>query len=84
MDGGAWQDTVHGIAKRWTWLSNFHYYALDNLIEDRNKNVMVPLLRGIHCARLSERIILASILSPLPDKGALRCASPITSPRLPS
>ena len=23
MDGGAWQATVHGVAKSWTWRSNF-------------------------------------------------------------
>ena len=23
MEGGAWQATVHGVAKSWTWLSNF-------------------------------------------------------------
>ena len=23
MDRGAWQATVHGVAKRWTWLSNW-------------------------------------------------------------
>ena len=23
MDGGAWQATVHGVAKSWTWLSYF-------------------------------------------------------------
>ena len=25
MDRGAWQVTVHGVPKRWTWLSDFHY-----------------------------------------------------------
>ena len=24
MDRGAWQDTVHGVAKSWTQLSDFH------------------------------------------------------------
>ena len=23
MDGGAWGATVHGVAKSWTWLSDF-------------------------------------------------------------
>ena len=23
MDRGAWQATVHGVAKSWTWLSNY-------------------------------------------------------------
>ena len=26
MDLGAWQATVHGVAKRWTWLSNFYFH----------------------------------------------------------
>ena len=25
-DRGAWQTTVHGVAKNWTRLSNFHFY----------------------------------------------------------
>ena len=25
IDTGAWQTTVHGVAKSWTWLSNFHF-----------------------------------------------------------
>ena len=25
MDRGAWQATVHGVAKSWTWLSHFHF-----------------------------------------------------------
>ena len=33
MDGGAWRATVHGVAKSWTWLSNFtfrfHFHALE-------------------------------------------------------
>ena len=31
MDRGAWQATVHGVAKSWTWLSNYkelHIYPL--------------------------------------------------------
>ena len=24
-DGGAWQATVHGVAKSWTWLSDFTF-----------------------------------------------------------
>ena len=26
MDRGAWQATVHGIAKSWTWLSDFDFH----------------------------------------------------------
>ena len=33
MDGGAWEATVHGVAKSWTWLSKFtftfHFQALE-------------------------------------------------------
>ena len=33
MDGGAWRTTVHGVAKRWTRLSDFtftfHFHALE-------------------------------------------------------
>ena len=25
MDRGAWQVTVHGVTKSWTWLRNFHF-----------------------------------------------------------
>ena len=25
MDGGTWQATVHGVAKSWTWLSDFSF-----------------------------------------------------------
>ena len=27
MNRGAWQATVHGVAKSWTWLSNFIYWS---------------------------------------------------------
>ena len=33
MDGGAWWAVVHGVARSWTWLSNFpftfHFHALE-------------------------------------------------------
>ena len=33
MDGGAWQAAVHGVARSWTWLSDFtftfHFHALE-------------------------------------------------------
>ena len=36
MDGGAWQASVHGVAKSWTRLSNFaftfHFCALEKEI----------------------------------------------------
>ena len=27
MDRGAWQATVHGVAKNWTWLSSWHIHS---------------------------------------------------------
>ena len=27
MDRGAWQATVHGVAKSWTQLSDFHFLS---------------------------------------------------------
>ena len=36
MDRGAWRVTVHGVAKSWTWLSDFtftfHFPALEKEI----------------------------------------------------
>ena len=35
MDGGAWKAAVHGVAKSWTWLSDFtftfHFHALEEM-----------------------------------------------------
>ena len=28
MDGEAWQATVHGVAKSWTWLSDFTFFSM--------------------------------------------------------
>ena len=33
MDGGAWQATVHGVAKSWTRLSDFTFTVLYALVE---------------------------------------------------
>ena len=33
MDGGAWQSTVHGVAKSWTQLSDFTFTVLYVLVE---------------------------------------------------
>ena len=34
VDGGAWKAAAHGVAKSWTWLSDFtftfHFHALEN------------------------------------------------------
>ena len=31
MDREAWNVAVHGVAKSWTWLSNFHFTSLHSL-----------------------------------------------------
>ena len=40
MDGGAWWAAVHGIAKSWTWLSDFtftfHFHALEKEMATRS------------------------------------------------
>ena len=40
MDGGAWWAVVHGVAKSWTWLSNFtftfHFHALEKEMATRS------------------------------------------------
>ena len=33
MDRGAWQATVHGVAKSWTQLNNFHFTS--NLMQSK-------------------------------------------------
>ena len=43
MDGGAWWAIVHGVAKSWTWLSDFtHSLTHENLIKS-NQFVNVHL-----------------------------------------
>ena len=32
MDRGAWQATVHGITKRWTWLRTYSYICITELL----------------------------------------------------
>ena len=34
MDGGAWQATVHGVAKNWTRLSNFKDFLVAKMVEN--------------------------------------------------
>ena len=41
MNRGAWQVTVHGVAKSLTWLSDFHFQA--------QKEKYVRLLLFNHC-----------------------------------
>ena len=46
MDGGAWWATVHGVAKNWTWLSDFtftfHFHALE---KEMATHSCIPALR---------------------------------------
>ena len=40
MDGGAWQATVHGVAKSWTRLNDFTFtFNVQILESDRNLNL---------------------------------------------
>ena len=32
MDGGAWQATVHGVTKSWTWLGDFTFIFVDGYL----------------------------------------------------
>ena len=34
MDRGAWQTTVYGVAKSWTWLSDWAQYFLSPVLQD--------------------------------------------------
>ena len=38
MDGGAWWAAVHGVAKSWTWLSNFTFTFSLSCIGEGNGN----------------------------------------------
>ena len=46
MDNGAWQATVHGVAKSWTQLSNQHTFWVEN-IGLRKKNC--GKITGLRC-----------------------------------
>ena len=39
MDRGAWQATVHGVIKSWTWLSEFHFTSMDSLAAQMVKHL---------------------------------------------
>ena len=34
MDRGAWQTIVHKFVKSWTWLSDFHFISLQEMLLD--------------------------------------------------
>ena len=42
MDRGAWQATVHGVTKSWTWLSNFHFFRMTSCLQDGGQGVGTP------------------------------------------
>ena len=50
MDGGAWQASVHGVAKSWTQLSDFtftfHFHALEKEMATHS-NVLAWRIPGI-------------------------------------
>ena len=43
MDRGAWQAAVHGIAKNWTWLGNFHFHSYEKS-KSKNKIPQIKLI----------------------------------------
>ena len=42
MDRGAWRAIVHGVAKSWTWLSDFHFHGV------QKPNKYISALNGIN------------------------------------
>ena len=44
MDRGAWQATVHGVTKSWTWLSDFHIHTplIQLPLQDKNVSPKCP------------------------------------------
>ena len=43
MDRGAWQATVHGVAKHWTRLSGFHFHFSLTKVETKIPLSRLPL-----------------------------------------
>ena len=41
MDGGVWWATVHGLAKSWTWLSDFTFFSLSVSLNKYTKNNII-------------------------------------------
>ena len=40
MDAGAWQATVHGVAKSWTWLRDFTFTLSNQQTETKSKGAL--------------------------------------------
>ena len=57
MDGGAWWAAVHGVAKSWTWLSDFtftfHFHALEKEMATQCSCLENPRDRGAWWASVS-------------------------------
>ena len=50
MDRGAWWATVHGIAKNWTQLNNFHFHSVFN------KNIFLMKVKDVEEVILIEHM----------------------------
>ena len=80
MDRGAWQATVHGVPKSWTWLSDFSFsQGLDavcvkalqsclTLCDPMDVSLPGSSVHGILQARILE-LVSVSYLGELPDPG---------------
>ena len=61
MDRGAWRATVHGIAKRRTWLSNQHKQTDKQLTVSGTNNYMPSVTKSQVCSLHNSLIILYHI-----------------------
>ena len=46
VDRGAWRAVVHGVAKSWTWLSNWHVHFLSSYLSISPRGVKLYLTEG--------------------------------------
>ena len=67
MDGGAWWATVHGVAKSWTWLSDFNSLRpQSSLIEWLYFNKPLKYFLGVSVKRWAENVLSSeSEMAPL-------------------
>jgi len=63
MDGGAWKAAVHGVAERWTRLSNFpfafHFHALEK--EMATHSSVLTMMLNIYLLPLGHLYIFAEL-----------------------